>query len=68
MRILSVPDMSCEHCVKRISACLDELELSYEIDLEKHEVTIDGCDNCVAKAIAAMAEIGYDATPSSQKA
>lgn len=61
MKILSVPTMSCEHCVQRIKACLDELELNYEVDLQEKQVRIDGCDNCVARSITALADIGYEA-------
>ena len=61
MKILKIPTMSCEHCVKRIAECLTENEIAYEIDLDQKLVRIDGCDNCVAKALTALADIGYEA-------
>jgi len=60
MKVLYIEDMSCEHCVKRITECLSDLELSFEVDLANKLVKIDGCENCVAKAQKALSDVGYD--------
>ena len=62
MKVLYVEDMSCEHCVKRITECLSTLAIDFEVDLANKQVKINGCENCVAKAQVALAEIGYEAT------
>ena len=61
MRILAIPDMSCEHCVNRITTCLDEVIEEFVVDLATKTVSFEGCDNCVAKAITALAAIDYPA-------
>ena len=61
MKILEVADMSCEHCVNRITECLANLDICFEVDLANKQVRIDGCDNCVIKAQSALLEIGYEA-------
>lgn len=61
MIVLSVPDMMCSKCVRRISTALNEAELDFSVSLEDKTVTIDGCEKCAAKAIAKLGEIGYDA-------
>ena len=63
MTILTVLDMSCEHCVKRIAACLTELNLDYRIDLSNKQVEIEDLkDNDINDVITALAEIGYVAS------
>ena len=61
MKVLSVKDMSCEHCVKRITESLKTLDIDFTVDLASKTVTIDGCENCVNKAKKALEESGYEA-------
>ena len=48
MTTISVPDMMCENCVKRITNALTAAELKFSVSLDTKTVTIDGCDNCVS--------------------
>ena len=49
MTTISVPDMMCENCVKRITNALTAAELKFSVSLDTKTVTIDGCDNCVSE-------------------
>ncbi|MCF0120356.1 MAG: heavy-metal-associated domain-containing protein [Oscillospiraceae bacterium] len=60
-KIISVPGIHCENCVKRISASLDETGVKYSVSLEERTVAIDGCENCVAKAVEAIEDAGFEA-------
>ena len=62
MNTLRVPDMSCEHCVKRISDALSEAGLDFRVDLATHSVSLSGKDEQVQRAITALEDIGYQAT------
>ena len=50
MTTISVPDMMCENCVKRITNALTAAELKFSVSLDTKTVTVDGCDNCVKTA------------------
>ena len=39
---------------------MDKAELNYKVSLEDKTVTIDGCENCVAKARELMDDLGFD--------
>ena len=43
MTTISVPDMMCENCVKRITNALTAAELKFTVSLDTKTVTIDGC-------------------------
>ena len=49
MTTISVPDMMCENCVKRITNALTEAELKFTVSLPDKTVTIDGCQHCVRR-------------------
>ena len=51
MTTISVPDMMCENCVKRITNALTEAELKFTVSLPDKTVTIDGCQHCVQTAM-----------------
>lgn len=53
--------MSCNHCVERIGKALDAAGIKHTIDLAAKTVTIDGCENCVKKAIEELDDIGFTA-------
>ena len=40
---ISVPDMHCENCVKRINNALEEAGIKFSVDLAEKTVTVDGC-------------------------
>jgi copper chaperone len=61
MTTLKVPEMHCNNCVSRITKALTAADLKFEVSLENKTVTIDGCDNCVAKAISELDDLGFSA-------
>lgn len=61
MVVLSVPEMHCENCVKRISDALTEAGIRFEISLEKKTVSIDSGNESIQTAIAALDDLGFDA-------
>ena len=65
MTTISVPDMMCENCVKRITNALTQAELTFTVSLADKTVTIDGCQNCVKTAVGELEDLGF--TPEVQK-
>ena len=59
MTKISVPDMMCENCVRRITNALDAAELKFQVSLEDKTVTVDGCDNCVETAVSELEDLGF---------
>lgn len=58
--IFNVPDMSCQHCVNRISKALEDLGLKdFRVDLEAKRVTVETDDP--AQVISALDDAGYPA-------
>jgi copper chaperone CopZ len=62
---ISVPDMMCENCVKRITAALTEAQLKFEVSLADKTVSIDGCQNCLKTAMGELEDLGF--TPAVQE-
>ena len=62
MIILDVPEIHCSKCVERITKALEEDKLTFSVSLEDKTVSIDGCQNCAATAIATLDDIGFTAT------
>lgn len=62
--IISVPDMHCDACVKRITAALTESGIDFSVNLSEHTVTVNGCEHCKKTALAALDELGF--TPTAQ--
>lgn len=58
---ISVPDMMCENCVKRIDNALKETGIKYEISLLEKTVTIDGCEHCLKTALTELEDLGFSA-------
>ena len=59
MKTISVPDMMCENCVKRITKALTNADLKFQVSLESKAVTIDGCDNCLKTAVEELEDLGF---------
>lgn len=59
MPIISVPDMMCENCVKRITTALTDAELKFSVSLADKTVTIDGCQHCLATAMSELEDLGF---------
>ena len=62
MTTISVPDMMCENCVKRITEALTKAELKFTVSLPEKTVSIDGCQHCVKNAVSELEDLGF--TPS----
>ncbi len=58
---ISVPDMMCENCVKRIDNALKETGIKYEISLLEKTVTVDGCEHCLKTALTELEDLGFSA-------
>ena len=56
MTTISVPDMMCENCVKRITNALTAAELKFTVSLDAKTVTIDGC---VKTAVSELEDLGF---------
>jgi copper chaperone len=59
----SVPEMSCEHCVRAVSQELEQVEgvASVAVDLGTKLVVVQGAGLDDAPLRAAIADAGYDA-------
>ena len=69
-RVISVPDMHCDACVKRITNALNaasadivimskDAELKFSVSLENKTVTIDGCEHCLKTAVNELEDLGF---------
>ena len=58
-RKISVPDMHCENCVKRINNALSEAKLNFSVSLEEKTVTVNGCEHCLATAVTELEDLGF---------
>ncbi len=58
--VLSVPDISCEHCVAAITGEVTKVEgvTAVDVDLDAKTVSVAGGDH--AAIVAAIDEAGYD--------
>jgi len=59
---ISVPDMHCENCVKRINNALNETGIKFSCELDAKTVTVDGCEHCLKTALSELEDLGF--TPS----
>ena len=58
--VLKAEDMHCEKCVERITRGMNAAGLDFKVSLEDKTVTVEGCENCVAKAKEVMDDLGFD--------
>ncbi len=56
---ISVPDMHCENCVKRINTALEETGIKFSVDLESKTVSVDGCEHCLSTALGELEDLGF---------
>ena len=61
MTVIRVPNMQCEKCAGRIESALTEAGLDFSVSLQEKTVTVNGCENCVAKAKKKLSELGFEA-------
>ena len=62
MTSLNVPDMSCGHCVARITKALEAENLKFKVLLDTKTVEIEGDEAAVRQAAAALDDAGYEST------
>ncbi len=58
-RIIKVPDMHCENCVRRINEALATAKVEATVDLETRTVTVSGCENCYNTAFNEIYDLGF---------
>lgn len=56
---ISVPDMHCDACVRRISNALSAEKIDFSVSLESHTVTVNGCEHCRQTALAVLGDLGF---------
>ena len=61
-KVISVPDMHCDACVKRITNALNAVGLKFTVSLESKTVTVSGCEHCLKTALSEIEDLGF--TPS----
>jgi len=59
MTTISVPDMMCENCVKRITEALTAAKMTFTVSLEKKTVLVDGSDETVRTALSELEDLGF---------
>jgi copper chaperone len=60
MHTIYVPDMSCKHCVKKITEVLEKAGFSnFEVDLEGKKIVAEVSDEEAAKIVSIIDEAGY---------
>lgn len=65
MTKISVPDMMCENCVKRITSALSGAGLRFTVNLEDKSVSLDADEGGVQTAVGELEDLGF--TPEVQK-
>lgn len=58
MTTYKVPEIHCEHCVKRIKKALSELSADFSVSLENKTVTISGDHETI---VAILEDLGFTA-------
>lgn len=57
MKTISVPDMMCENCVKRITNALTSAGLTFHVSLSDKTVSID--DTQIQNAVTELEDLGF---------
>lgn len=58
-KIISVPDMMCENCVKRINNALKEQKIDFTVSLETKAVTVEGDENAAKQVASIIYDLGF---------
>lgn len=59
MTTISVPDMMCENCVKRITTALSEAKLQFSVNLAEKTVSVDSSPLSIQTAISELEDLGF---------
>lgn len=58
---ISVPEMHCDGCVRRINSALSAAGLDFSVSLSEHTVTVNGCEHCKNTALEELDKLGFEA-------
>lgn len=58
-KVIKVPDMHCQNCVRRITEALSNANITAKVDLENQCVTVEGCEHCFKKAFDEIYDLGF---------
>ena len=58
-KIIKVPDMHCENCVRRINEALTSARISATINLKEQTVTVFGSEDCFKTAFDEIYDLGF---------
>lgn len=58
-KIISVPDMMCENCVKRINNALKEQKIDFTVSLDTKTVTVEGDENAAKQVASIIYDLGF---------
>lgn len=59
MKTISVPDMMCENCVKRITAALTAAGLTFTVSLDAKTVMVDEQNDSLQTAVRELEDLGF---------
>lgn len=59
MKTISVPDMMCDNCVRRITEALTKAGLKFSVSLKNKKVELDGDDDAVRVALTEISDLGF---------
>jgi copper chaperone len=59
MTMISVPDMMCSNCVRRITDALTKAGLKFSVSLENKRVELDGDTAAVRTALSEISDLGF---------
>lgn len=59
MTNISVPDMMCGNCVRRITEALKKAGLSFSVSLENKNVEVDGDNAAIQTALSEINDLGF---------
>lgn len=59
MTVISVPDMMCTNCVRRITEALNSVGLKFSVSLKNKNVELDGDSTAVRTALNEISDLGF---------
>lgn len=59
MKTISVPDMMCENCVKRITTALTAAGLNFTVSLDSKTVSVKEQKGGVQTAVSELEDLGF---------
>lgn len=59
MTNISVPDMMCDNCVRRITEALNKAGLKFSVSLENKNVEVEGGSAAAQTALSEITDLGF---------